>query len=359
MRPGCIFCSDKATSPDALLASFAVSEAQRPGVCSADEMMFSQRLATAVTHLPLRVLKKELTSMGVAAVESCIERSEVELLASSIHVCGSPACRRKLSASCLRPLPCHHFCVGCRGEPACPPCTVCDASSVGGSLCPSCAEPIPPGPAVRLDCGHMVHAECLARQLHVEVPGRPIDGRAASIWRGPEGPLSFDFRRCPACRARIGDLGWPPAVAAALRRASELEAELGSRAAKRLRGDPRHRTDDAIRPGGAFDGRPREYALSLYRYYLCESCSKPYFGGERRCEAAPAQGAHHSAEERRICGGCAATKAGAKCPARHDPSFMEWKCRFCCSVAAWFCWGTTHMCDACHESPNRSAKPCA
>lgn len=23
--------------------------------------------------------------------------------------------------------------------------------------------------------------------------------------------------------------------------------------------------------------------------------------------------------------------------------------QFCCSVASWYCWGSTHFCDACHR----------
>lgn len=37
-------------------------------------------------------------------------------------------------------------------------------------------------------------------------------------------------------------------------------------------------------------------------------------------------------------------------------------CRYCCSVASWYCWGTTHMCDPCHGDTTRrrvmSAAPC-
>ena len=28
---------------------------------------------------------------------------------------------------------------------------------------------------------------------------------------------------------------------------------------------------------------------------------------------------------------------------------MEWKCKFCCGPAVWFCWGNTHFCDPCHK----------
>ena len=36
------------------------------------------------------------------------------------------------------------------------------------------------------------------------------------------------------------------------------------------------------------------------------------------------------------------------CP-KHGKEFIEYKCKFCCKIASWFCWGTTHFCDECHK----------
>ncbi len=49
-----------------------------------------------------------------------------------------------------------------------------------------------------------------------------------------------------------------------------------------------------------------------------------------------------------LCGGCTAQKTGSTCP-RHGTDYIEWKCRYCCSLASFFCFGTTHMCKACHD----------
>ncbi|CAB1347399.1 unnamed protein product, partial [Coregonus sp. 'balchen'] len=35
------------------------------------------------------------------------------------------------------------------------------------------------------------------------------------------------------------------------------------------------------------------------------------------------------------------------------PDFLEYKCRYCCSVAVFFCFGTTHFCNACHDDFQR------
>jgi len=369
-RPSCIFCDDKSVELAALLQAGS-SLAQAPcGVCDVPGT-FGDML-----RLSSGALRRCLQTLGVGAAGACIERSELEQLARSVRLCAAPACRERLAASCLRPLACGHLCVGCAGEPRCPPCRHCvraplHASGPAGAgrggqppaSCPICAEPIPPGPAVVLQCGHAVHAACLAGQLGAG--GAAAKGQS---WRPPQhgGALSFEFRSCPTCRARIGDLDHPAEVAGCLRRASQLEADVGARALKRLRADPRRRADEAIQPGGAYEGRPRAYAMRVYSYYLCGECNAPYFGGERRCEAqaGPAAQVGRGGDaggdpgERRVCGGCAALRSGVKCTAGHDPSFVEWKCKYCCSVASWFCWGTTHMCDRCHDDVARRPKPC-
>jgi E3 ubiquitin-protein ligase MYCBP2 len=51
---------------------------------------------------------------------------------------------------------------------------------------------------------------------------------------------------------------------------------------------------------------------------------------------------------RLVCGSCSVTSRGKECKKGHGAEEMEYKCRYCCDVAVWFCFGTTHFCDACH-----------
>jgi len=37
-----------------------------------------------------------------------------------------------------------------------------------------------------------------------------------------------------------------------------------------------------------------------------------------------------------------------KCP-KHGMDYIEFKCRYCCNVAQWFCFGNTHFCEPCHN----------
>lgn len=50
-----------------------------------------------------------------------------------------------------------------------------------------------------------------------------------------------------------------------------------------------------------------------------------------------------------ICYSCNIKRFNADCAA-HGRGTIEWKCRYCCSVASWFCFGSTHMCEGCHSS---------
>ena len=34
----------------------------------------------------------------------------------------------------------------------------------------------------------------------------------------------------------------------------------------------------------------------------------------------------------------------------HGSNHIDFKCKYCCSIALWFCHGNTHYCDLCHRS---------
>ena len=93
--------------------------------------------------------------------------------------------------------------------------------------------------------------------------------------------------------------------------------------------------------------------MARLSYYMCFKCKKPYFGGLKSCENNnQAEGKFNPQEL--ICGGCAASAigGGVKECKTHGTDFIEFKCKFCCSVAQWFCWGSTHFCDNCHTRQN-------
>jgi hypothetical protein len=48
-----------------------------------------------------------------------------------------------------------------------------------------------------------------------------------------------------------------------------------------------------------------------------------------------------------VCSQCISGSKG-RC-LMHGECYIQWKCRYCCSPAAYHCWGTTHFCTSCHE----------
>jgi E3 ubiquitin-protein ligase MYCBP2 len=59
-------------------------------------------------------------------------------------------------------------------------------------------------------------------------------------------------------------------------------------------------------------------------------------------------------QEELVCGGCSDVSRAQMCP-KHGTDYLEYKCRYCCSVAVFFCFGTTHFCNACHDDFQRVA----
>ena len=39
------------------------------------------------------------------------------------------------------------------------------------------------------------------------------------------------------------------------------------------------------------------------------------------------------------------------CLQTHGTDYIEWKCRFCCKLATFFCGGKCHFCNDCHSKP--------
>lgn len=86
-------------------------------------------------------------------------------------------------------------------------------------------------------------------------------------------------------------------------------------------------------------------------FYQCFTCNSPYYGGKGGCQLVVDPNAPPIKKEDLTCGSCVAKKAGvgiAECKA-HGKDAIEFKCRYCCSVALWFCFGTTHFCEPCHQ----------
>ena len=120
---------------------------------------------------------------------------------------------------------------------------------------------------------------------------------------------------------------------------------------QRLKHEDKHKDERLVTKGDDYFNKPQDYAMAIYSYYMCFKCKKPYFGGLKSCEnlRQEAQNNDDFKASELVCATCSAVGIALRdCP-KHGKDYIEFKCRFCCSVAQWFCWGSTHFCEPCHK----------
>ncbi|EYC22761.1 hypothetical protein Y032_0016g2930 [Ancylostoma ceylanicum] len=252
-----------------------------------------------------------------------------------VGVCSHPDCVRYSATACCRTLPCGHPCGGIAGEKQCLPCLICASEGTaqdGDDVCVVCfTDRLCAAPCVQLGCGHLLHYHCVRAVLEKR-------------WPGPR--IQFRFMNCPLCNVPISH----PGLADLLDPLLALKADVAAKANMRLEFDGLLGCTALTDPQSEYFGKPEEYAMDRYMYVLCNVCNKAYFGGESRCQMALQSFQYNAAEL--VCGGCSAP-AGTEVCGRHGAEYLEYKCRYCCSIAVYFCFGTTHFCAACHDDFQR------
>jgi len=111
-------------------------------------------------------------------------------------------------------------------------------------------------------------------------------------------------------------------------------------------------------PHSPYYEAPERYILDKLVFFQCYRCRLPYYGGRQEC-ARHWEGGEHRAEEY-LCGDCFGQGGeglgeglegvpALPCQEASHREYWVYKCRYCCSIATWFCFGTTHFCSDCHE----------
>lgn len=139
-------------------------------------------------------------------------------------------------------------------------------------------------------------------------------------------------------------------MARAVEKELKLKDAVVKKAMERAKFEDLHKDPRLKKPGDPFYNDLLGYALKRLSYYQCFKCNEPYFGGMKDCEAAQNDYQNFKKEDL-VCGKCAAVSVGGgvKNCKTHGMDFIEYKCKFCCSIAQWFCWGNTHFCEPCHK----------
>ncbi|XP_030198582.1 E3 ubiquitin-protein ligase MYCBP2 isoform X5 [Gadus morhua] len=272
------------------------------------------------------------------ACRFCGTRSGTELSAVG-SVCADPDCQEYAKLACCKTHGCGHPCGGVKNEDKCLPCLHgCDKSTGclkqdADDMCMICfTEALSAAPAVQLDCSHVFHLQCTRRVLE-------------NRWLGPR--ITFGFMSCPICKNKINH----SVIKDLLDPIRELYEDVRRKALMRLEYEGLHKSEAITTPGARFHNDPAGFAMNRYAYYVCFKCKKAYFGGEARCDAEAGQGDDYDPSEL-ICGACSDVSRAQMC-SKHGTDFLEYKCRYCCSVAVFFCFGTTHFCNACHDDFQR------
>jgi len=253
------------------------------------------------------------------------------------NVCTSDECLEKRKGSCTILHECGHPCLGVKNEKTHLPCLQSDCPSCpaeekvnADDFCNICwIESIGSAPSVKLDCGHTFHMQC-------------VRDRISKRWSGAR--ITFNFLNCPLCKVPISH----ELLAKELRPYHRLLDIVEAKALKRLKHEGLEECDDVLDAGSKYYQQPSKYALDIFAYYPCYKCRVPYFGGRRACEEAADDSDDKYNPKDLICPPCQSGNDLYKCKI-HGRDFIEFKCKWCCSVASFFCWGTTHFCQSCHK----------
>ena len=276
----------------------------------------------------------------------------------SKDICNKNECVNLYKSSCKKTLACGHHCygnllyiLGFDGEGNCMPCLAVDCVKKDpkftldqneDSYCPICyTSGLGDLPSIRLECGHIIHVQCLIEKLKKR-------------WPGPR--ITFTFAECPSCRTFI-KLKGHPILEKEITTIMSLYKIVKKKAVVRINHDGLDNVEKERlnNPKDRFYNNLEEFAMDKLCYYLCYNCGNPYFGGHKSCEEGNDGGNQNFKPSELICGRCASVSSvgGQKICKVHGTEYIEYKCKFCCSVAQWFCWGTTHFCQKCHARQNK------
>ncbi|PXF48977.1 E3 ubiquitin-protein ligase highwire [Gracilariopsis chorda] len=187
--------------------------------------------------------------------------------------------------------------------------------------CAICLDALSDSRCITLSCGHVWHLHCVREQLQLAAPD-------------VSKPLIFTGYRCAKCSAYCDH----PLLNDVIRPISHLRHQVERMILQQARVDGirvNHPHDDAAL---------LRAAAPLYAFYLCSLCEQPYFGGSIACadrlDALPS--------DDRVCSRCSPRTGSVCTQSQHAPSYI-WKCRFCCEPSRYVCYGSTHLCDRCHD----------
>ena len=173
-------------------------------------------------------------------------------------------------------------------------------------------------------------------------------------WKPPK--VTFAFLACPLCRQDIDH----PLLEESLRPWRGLRQDIRERSMIFFNKDDLGKEDDIKKQiADDYNGSALEWSMVNIDFFNCYTCKKPYYAGRHDCaqdeeenkeEGAEGKVAHDPDGKDLLCAPCSVTNIPT-C-ATHGTDFIQFKCRFCCKLSVWHCWGKVHFCDTCHNLNN-------
>ena len=148
-------------------------------------------------------------------------------------------------------------------------------------------------------------------------------------WPGPR--IVFFFCECPLCKQWINCPNHYE-ISQMMNQVNKIYEDIQKKAQQRLKFEGLDKDPRLSTKGDKYYKNPMAYAMARLSYYECFKCKQPYFGGLKACDNVDDK---DFKPEELVCGKCAAggLKSGIRECQVHGTDYIEYKCRFCCSVA--------------------------
>jgi hypothetical protein len=312
-------------------------------------------------------LQKSQGKIDVLVKNMYISNSGVDIFPGA-QLCQSNAeCIEKQLVACTKRGNCGHLCQGYVNEPNCLPClkpscasravtqaklsfdlpnseeicSICGTAELGECAC------------IQMSCGHIFHYSC----MHKRITSKRNSKR-----------LTFQSIDCPLCRKTLSHSD--PEIMKLIQPQISLREKVKAKAMERLIFEGLEKDPRIVNPSSEFYNKPDQYAMHHFQFFQCSSCLEPYFAGAAECGEAPAPANDHAGpnadnnfeevdeganlllmHQEMKCANCVLDKSIERC-SKHGTDWLSFKCRFCCKLSVWYCFGGTHFCEGCHNNWN-------
>lgn len=203
--------------------------------------------------------------------------------------------------------------------------------------CIYCLENLIKFPLIELDCGHLFHHKCISSLFS-----------SNKVNKGDN--ISLNFIKCCICFNKLS-LSNHQDLQSFVNYYNELENSISNIIYEKIDQDEISSMNEIKDPLNKYFNLPFEWCKNKMEFYLCFKCEEPFYGGLKDCNENNIENDTNSKDKSNVvCINCIDSNIvqGKLCCELHGRSRIVFKCKFCCSEASHFCFGTTHFCEDCH-----------